>query len=74
MPNASVPVYLRAISYIGANIANATIPLTWSTRLAQGSINATTNATGEAVVTIPLGLLPTANATRAGDTLTVSGV
>lgn len=73
-PAAKIPINLQAVSYIGADVSNADVTLTWTTPKASGSLNATTNSKGNATATIDLGALPAENATAAGDSLSLTAV
>lgn len=70
-PKSTVRAHIKALSYIGADVANADMTVTWNVPLALGRINITTNATGEAEVAIPLGALPPQNATNLDDILNI---
>jgi hypothetical protein len=70
-PQSAVAVRLEARSYIGASVGGAPISYTWSTSLAAGQGNVTTNASGVAIARIPLGQLPKANISQPGDVLSV---
>jgi hypothetical protein len=70
-PKSTVRAHIKALSYIGADVAGADMVVTWSVPLALGRINITTNATGEAEVDIPLGALPPQNATQLGESLSL---
>ena len=70
-PNATVKALITARSYLGADVSGAAIKVTWTVPLASGSVNVTTDAHGRAVARVPLGALPAANATKAGDALEV---
>lgn len=71
LPNATVKALIKVTSYLGADVSDATISLTWTVPLASGAINVTTDARGRAIAVIPLGALPKANATALGDQLEV---
>ncbi|KIZ04279.1 hypothetical protein MNEG_3680 [Monoraphidium neglectum] len=68
-PRARVNVQLTARSYIGTQVANASISLAWTLPKAKGEIEVTTDSEGRASAAIDLGELGAANATRAGDAL-----
>jgi hypothetical protein len=67
-------VKVEAISYIGADVGDADMTLTWTVPLAKGTIPLTTNAKGVAIAKIPLGDLPAQNATKLGETLSLEVV
>ncbi|KAG1668837.1 hypothetical protein FOA52_004932 [Chlamydomonas sp. UWO 241] len=70
-PGADITVQAQATSYLGTSVAGAAMTLTWRTSLAQGLLTLTTNASGAANATVALSDLPAANATFAGETLSV---
>ena len=73
-PDSTVEVKVEAISYIGADVGDASMTLSWTVPLAKGTIPLVTNAKGVAFAKIPLGDLPAQNATKLGDTLSIEVV
>ncbi|KAI8474281.1 MAG: hypothetical protein J3K34DRAFT_375003 [Monoraphidium minutum] len=71
LPASAVKALIKVTSYLGADVSDATIRVTWTVPLATGAVNVTTDARGRAVVLIPLGDLPKANATKLGDSLEI---
>jgi hypothetical protein len=62
------------MSYLGSSVADAEIDVKWSTGKASGTSKPVTDSKGKAQVTIPLGKLPEANISQAGETLKVDAV
>jgi hypothetical protein len=69
-----VKVLIKASSYLGADVSGANIDITWALPLASGSLNVTTDATGQAEASIPLGKLPPQNASSLGDQLSLTAL
>ena len=44
LPNATVKALIKVTSYLGADVSDATITVTWTVPLASGSLNVTTDA------------------------------
>lgn len=44
LPNATVKALIKVTSYLGADVSDALIALTWTVPLASGAINVTTDA------------------------------
>ncbi|KAI8474284.1 MAG: hypothetical protein J3K34DRAFT_456831 [Monoraphidium minutum] len=70
-PTSAVKALIKVTSYLGADVSDAVIRVTWTVPLATGAVNIATDARGRAVVLIPLGDLPKANATKLGDSLEI---
>eukprot|EP00775_Hariotina_reticulata_P009988 gene9988-10143_t len=71
-PGSTVKVYIQASSYLGADVSNAPMTLSWVVPETQGTIKVTTDSKGKAIAYIPLDKLPEGKATKLGDSLTIS--
>uniref|UniRef100_A0A7S3VJT0 Alpha-2-macroglobulin domain-containing protein n=1 Tax=Dunaliella tertiolecta TaxID=3047 RepID=A0A7S3VJT0_DUNTE len=71
-PDAPVQCKLRAVSYLGSQVAQASMRVTWNAGTAQGSLDVVTDDEGLGSFIVPLQGIPSGKAPATGDTLFVT--
>ncbi|KAF5837388.1 hypothetical protein DUNSADRAFT_4436 [Dunaliella salina] len=71
-PDAPVPCKLRAVSYLGSQVSQASMVVTWNAGEAQGTLDVVTDNEGLGSFMVPLQDIPAEKAPASGDSLFVS--